>query len=299
MDTSHLVSVVIPSYKQRGLLENTIKSALSQTYPEIEVIVVDDNPPESKERRETEAIMASFDNDQRVVYEKHPVNRNGAAARNTGIRAAKGFYVAFLDDDDEWKPEKIQIQMDYLNAHKDYSAVYTYRMIDGRKDPNHPYEGNAIIPFLMMRASMQTSSLLFYKNVLEDIGGFDESFRRHQDYELLVKFFLKGYTIGCVPDYLTEMHSVGGNRLSGLQLNELKKKFLNTFDSNLQRLDQEIPGIRNKIIVANYVEIMDSHLAAKNFRLAFQIVKDYFFKSPFTFISQCWFVGMNHIKRKI
>lgn len=296
---NELVSVVIPSYKQRGLLKNAIESALSQTYPSVEVIVVDDNPPESKERKETEAIMASYENDGRVIYEKHSVNKNGAAARNTGIRVAKGRFIAFLDDDDEWKPEKIKIQIDYLKTHKDYSAVYTYRLIDGKRDPNYPYEGNVIIPFMMMRASMQTSSLLFYKNVLEDIGGFDESFRRHQDYELLVKFFLKGYAIGCVPDYLTEMHSVGGNRMTGLQLNELKKKFLDTFENNLQTLDQEIPGIRNKIIVANYVEIMDSHLAAKNFRLAFQIVKDYFFKSPSTFISQTWFIAVNHLKRKL
>lgn len=294
-----LVSVIIPSYKQRGLLNNAIQSALSQTYPFIEVIVVDDNQPQSKERLETEAIMTAFNNDHRVKYIQHPVNKNGAAARNTGIKAANGQYIAFLDDDDEWKSEKIKIQLDYLESHKNFSGVYTYRLIDGKKDPNYPYEGNAIVPFLMLRASMQTSTLLFRKEVLEDIGGFDESFRRHQDYELLVKFFLKGYTIGCVPKYLTEMHSVGGNRLSGIQLNELKAKFLNTFDKDLRELDKKKHGLRNKIIVANYVEVMDSHLAAGNMKLVYKIINDYFLMSPFTFISQSCFMFMNHIKRKL
>lgn len=299
MNKTELVTVVIPSYKQRGLLVNAVKSALSQSYPNLEVIVVDDNPADSIERKETEELMLQFEGDSRVVYIKHPVNKNGAAARNTGIKAANGNYIAFLDDDDEWRPDKIQKQMDYLSSHNNYGAVYTYRLVDGKKSPSRAYEGDLIVPFLMLRASIQTSSLLFHKEVLDDIGGFDESFRRHQDYELLVKFFLKGYQIGCIPEYLTEMHSIGGNRLSGLQLNELKAKFLNTFEKDLQDLDKKNPGLRNKIIVANYVEIMDSHLAAGNIKLALQIIRDYFLKSPTTFISQTWFMAVNHLKRKL
>ena len=87
-----LVSVIITTFNNVEYLPRAIESVLHQTYPEIELIVVDDNPPESEARQETEKVMERY---PQALYLKHPENRNGAAARNTGIRSAGGEYIAF------------------------------------------------------------------------------------------------------------------------------------------------------------------------------------------------------------
>ena len=91
------VSIIIPTYKNRGGLTTSVDSAIRQTYQNIEVIIVDDNPPDSEERHFTEQIMEGYLADPRVRYIKHAENKNGAAARNTGINSSTGEYIAFLD----------------------------------------------------------------------------------------------------------------------------------------------------------------------------------------------------------
>ena len=103
-----LVSIIIPTYKGNSFLGRAVSSALLQTYSNVEVIVVDDNNPETMERFETERVMDSFKDNTKVKYIKHERNRNGSAARNTGVRFSHGEYVAFLDDDDEYMPSKIE-----------------------------------------------------------------------------------------------------------------------------------------------------------------------------------------------
>ena len=119
------ISVVIPSYNSRGGLARSVDSVLKQTFQNFEIIVVDDNNPGTDARRNTEAIMEAYQSNPKVRYLKHEKNKNGAAARNTGIRAAKGRYIAFLDDDDEWSPEKLEHQYAYIQSHAGYDCVQT------------------------------------------------------------------------------------------------------------------------------------------------------------------------------
>src|SRR5512138_1185650 len=93
-----LVSVVIPTYNRAPLLERAIHSVLSQTYTNLEVIVIDDASTDDTQDRIKNLQLA----DIRIQYIRHDRNRGSQAARNTGIHAAKGKYVAFLDSDDEW-----------------------------------------------------------------------------------------------------------------------------------------------------------------------------------------------------
>lgn len=81
-----LVSVIIPTYKRSDCLPNAIKSVLNQTYKDIEIIVVDDNDPESEYRKNTEKVMEGFSQYSNVIYIKHDINRNGSVARNTGFK---------------------------------------------------------------------------------------------------------------------------------------------------------------------------------------------------------------------
>ena len=103
-----LVSVVIPTFRRPDKLERAIESVLAQTYPRVEVIVVDDNDPDTEGRLLTEQIMFRYVANSRVRYIKHEHNKNGSAARNTGARNSDAEFVAFLDDDDEFFPEKIE-----------------------------------------------------------------------------------------------------------------------------------------------------------------------------------------------
>ncbi|MGG6496129.1 UNVERIFIED_CONTAM: glycosyltransferase family 2 protein, partial [Bacteroidetes bacterium 56_B9] len=90
-----------------------------------EVIVVDDNNPEMPARKRTELLMQQYAENAKVKYIKHEHNKNGAAARNTGIQIAKGEYIAFLDDDDEYYKNRIRICVDTLSENPEYDAVYT------------------------------------------------------------------------------------------------------------------------------------------------------------------------------
>ena len=119
-----LVSVVIPTYSRNDMLERAINCALAQTHKNIEVIVVDDNPSDSEYRKMAEAIMQKYKDDSRVRYIQNPENLGGAGARNVGIEASKGAYIAFLDDDDEYYPTKVEKQLDvFLNSTSDKLAL--------------------------------------------------------------------------------------------------------------------------------------------------------------------------------
>ena len=293
------VSIIIPTYKNRGGLIVSIGSALRQSYPKIEVIVVDDNSPDSLERKNTRQIMEAYSNDSRVIYLQHTENRNGAAARNTGINFSNGDYIAFLDDDDEFLETKIELQVKYLESHNEYDAVYCYSFVNDKKEEIHPYEGDASILLLMCKTKMFTPSLMFRREPVIEIGGFDESFRRHQDYELLLKFFSHGYKIGCLREYLTKVHSLGGNKPTPERMIDIKKQYLTAFEDVISKQEENKPGIRKEILAANYETIFESCLSQRRFKLALVLFVKYFFVSPSSFTRN--FVHSNYMrfKRKI
>ena len=116
---STAVSVVIPSYNRAHLVKRAIDSVLNQTYREFEVIVVDDASTDG-----TAEIVKGLA-DQRVRYVKHQANRGVSESRNTGIKAAKGHLIGFLDSDDEWLPHKLRKQIDRFNElPSDTGVVY-------------------------------------------------------------------------------------------------------------------------------------------------------------------------------
>ena len=114
------VSVIIPTYNRAHLVGRAIRSVLNQTYQDFEIIVVDDGSTDN-----TEEVVKSF-NDPRIRYIRHEENKGAAAARNTGIKAAKGKFIAFQDSDDEWLPKKLEKQMEaFDNASPKVGVVYT------------------------------------------------------------------------------------------------------------------------------------------------------------------------------
>jgi len=292
-----LVSIIIPTYGGRERLPSAVKSALNQTYDNVEVIVVDDNPPESENRRTTEGMMAQF-SDSRVKYIKHPVNKNGAAARNTGIRNSKGEFVAFLDDDDCFLPDKISQQISFLKKHLGYQAAYCLASKMGKGIPTVPYEGDVSLQLLMGRSNMFTPTLIFHRYVLEKLNGFDESYRRHQDYELLLRFFAEGYKIGCLRIILTDLgQNEGENSPHGEKLEQLKVNFLNKFADTIDRLDKQNPGSKDKIYAVHYSNVFIDHIKTHNWKMAFNILQRYWSLSPKIFMKKIYKTAIHVITR--
>ncbi|KOF08620.1 hypothetical protein AC739_19410, partial [Planococcus glaciei] len=184
------VSVIIPTYKGAKNLARAIDSILHQTYNSIEIIVVDDNDPFSNERNETEAVMKKYERKE-IKYIKHGVNKNGAAARNTGIAQAKGEYICFLDDDDFYFANRVKKSVEILEKSQIYDAVYCSVIITNKSNIKGIIKADKVLTtkdILLDEMVIGTGSNIFLKReVFEVLKGFDESFRRHQDLEFMLR----------------------------------------------------------------------------------------------------------------
>lgn len=281
---NRLISVIIPTYHSRGGLGRAIDSVLSQNNVDVEVIVVDDNDPKSIERISTEKEMAKYSDNSKVVYIRHEFNKNGAAARNTGIKASKGSYIAFLDDDDYFLPEKLNRQIEFLEQHTEHNGVYGQILRSGRVVAVNLSEGNLSKDLLMLRAHMQTSTLMFRTEVIKQIGGFDECFFRHQDYELLLKYFRGGNTIGAIHVPVSEFgRNEGENIPYGSKLEDIKNLFLSKFETYIDSIDASEPGFKSKVYAIHYGGVFASHLKHAKFANAIKLFFKYGLKAPVYF----------------
>ncbi|HTV82870.1 MAG TPA: glycosyltransferase [Acidobacteriaceae bacterium] len=188
-----LVSAVIPTHGRPALLACAVRSALRQTWQRIEVIVVVDGPdPATTSQLETLA-----DSRLRTIYLLG--SRGSAAARNAGVRAARGDWIAFLDDDDEWHPEKIARQMGTAATTRDWFPIITCRLIAqspvaSRALPRRVYESpQPVADYLFCRTGlfdpgglMQTSTLMVPRDLLLAVP-FREGLRMHQDWDWLIQ----------------------------------------------------------------------------------------------------------------
>lgn len=206
------VSVVVPTYNRPERLIRSIESIRSQTVDDVEIVVVDDH----SEVPVAEMIEeADLDDPWLSVY-RHDSNQNAAAARNTGISNARGEWVAFLDDDDEWQPTKLDRQLDAVQG-ADAGAVYTgvEQCRDGATiATKRPDIEGEILPALLRRNFIgTTSTLLARRELLESIGGFDPELPSWQDWDLYLRLADQtGFRV--VPAALTIQHSHDSNQMS-------------------------------------------------------------------------------------
>ena len=191
MDISRtLVSIILPTYNRADTIERSVKSILSQTYTNFEVIVVDDASMDN-----TESVISGI-KDDRIKYLRHKSNKGGAAARNTGIKAAKGDYIAFQDSDDEWLPQKLYKQMEVFEAcDSKLGVVYTScikfngNIVESFPDINIINAGsNGFIHEKFLRYNLVTTqTALVRSECFKKAGGFDERLPRLQDWELWIR----------------------------------------------------------------------------------------------------------------
>lgn len=182
--TRSLVSVVIPTYGRSDSLRRAVESVLKQTYNNIELIIVDDGS-------ETPVIDTltdiSFDPLDSVTFIRHHTNRGANVARNSGIRAATGEYVAFLDDDDRWDETKIHKQVNAFNeSGSKIGVVYTglrAESPEGTTVTTPTAEGDVITDLLTGETFGQFSSVMVASDVIPEAGLPDERFPAWQDRE--------------------------------------------------------------------------------------------------------------------
>lgn len=203
------VSVIIPTYKRSEDLCRAVDSVLSQTIDSFEVIVVDDNGIGTEHGKKTEHAMKKYSDDSRVIYIQHEVNKNGSAARNTGIRASHGEYLAFLDDDDTYLPKRLQMMYEKMEQLDDsWGACYTgyvKHLLNGTDQySDEKVDGDIFLQTIMRSFYLGSGSNMFFrKKTIEHIGLFDEEFKRNQDLEYLVRV-TKEYKMAFVDEVLME-----------------------------------------------------------------------------------------------
>lgn len=226
------VSVVIPTYNRPELLSQAIRSVLAQTYQDFEVIVVDDGS-----RGRAGNVVMAFE-DSRIRYFKNETSLGGGGARNRGIAEARGGYVAFLDDDDEWLPEKLRIQVNaFENAPQDVGFCFSgvVKVLIDREEVTQTEDGVCDFSQIALTRfkGFLTSTLVVYKSVLEEVGGFDVSFPSHQEPELIIRIARTYRGIGInqplVRMNMTPHEHIGGSinrRIKGKELLLQKHKVL-------------------------------------------------------------------------
>lgn len=239
-----MVTVIIPTYKRANNIEQAINSVLNQTYQDLEVIVVDDNNPDTIYREEMIKTMEKYSNIPKVKYLKHEKNKNGAAARNTGIKEAKGDYITFLDDDDYFLPDRLKILVETLEKEKKYNGAYTETVLVKRgkivSGSNAKKSGNLKKDLLLNRFSFGTGSNMFFRaNALKEINGFDEKFLRHQDIECMIRFLRKNEIIGVEKVLVIKCQDDRSNEPDFYKYKKIKEVYFESFKEDILELEKD------------------------------------------------------------
>ncbi|MEZ0167933.1 glycosyltransferase family 2 protein [Microvirga sp. TS319] len=212
---SRSASVIIPAYNAERFLERTLRSVLAQDYEDFEVIVVDDGSTDS-----TNDIASKYSKIDHRVRLISTSNSGVAAARNTGIFAAKSEFIAFLDADDLWHPAKLRLQISSLCDKPECAAAYTWHLeIDENDDVLRPYDNWQFDGYILCRHLCtwpvgNGSTLVVRRQAALAIGGFDTDFVKRDcggaedlDFELRLA---EKYKFTCVPNFLVGYRKYDG-----------------------------------------------------------------------------------------
>lgn len=214
MPVSGRHSIIIPAFRSVEHVWPTVRSALDQDAQDVEIVVVNDNPENGSFSTELRAKVESWSRsvgENRLVHRMlildHKINRNASAARNTGLLRSTGEFVSFLDDDDFFEPQRLSAIEDTLaGAPSNVGGCYCgyTGAWNGERDIDRFCEGDLGDRVLTLRYSehyMCTNTVSFLRSSMQKLGGFNESYDRHQDLELMTRFF-EQFTISAVREFL-------------------------------------------------------------------------------------------------
>ncbi len=254
-----LVSVIIPAYKAEKLILETLMSVKAQTYPEWEVVVVEDA---SQDR--TEEIVRDFVNiagNKRVQYIRHQENQGPSGARNTGIQQAKGEYLAFLDCDDIWKETHLEAAVNKLEESQADFAYSTVQVFE--------HETNKLLNLwgptseeleefpasLFPRNYIQPSTVVMKKTIVETVGGFDPNpaLRGVEDLDYWLRIAAGEFQFVWVPDIHCLYRKAKGSLASSVETNLERHALVQRKHRNLNIIpsaNREYLAVRSHLGVA-------------------------------------------------
>jgi glycosyltransferase involved in cell wall biosynthesis len=238
------VSVVIPTFNRARFLPDAIGSALRQTHRDLAVIVVDDGSTD-----DTREVVAGLDDD-RVDFVRIDRSGSPARARNVGISRANGQFIAFLDSDDVWLPEKIERQIEAMRGAPECRWSYTrFDHIDEsgafmqplRGGVGEPRSGWILEHMVTGTALVMVQSVLVEASLLEEVGGFDESPALREDLDLCFRLAARSQVIALEANLLRIRHHVarttfGLAEVRDWRIHALRKLARSTEDRRLRRL---------------------------------------------------------------
>lgn len=222
IDVRPLVSVIVPTYRRADRLPAALDSILAQTYENIEVVVVNDNDPGSEWDEATEVLLSRYGEADSRVRVVHTSGRTGGgAARNLACRTAKGDYLAFLDDDDEFLPDKIETQLAFMsdgNLDMSWQDVSWYdergRLVEHRRlDHCHDFSREGLLRAHLLTPISPTSIYMLKRVLFDCTEGFGEV-ATGQDWWLMLRCIETGASIGYMPGVHVRQYLHAGERLS-------------------------------------------------------------------------------------
>ncbi len=212
-----MVSAIITTHNRKKLLRRAIESVMNQTYKDLECIVVDDAGTD-----ETEEYIKDFIESGRIKYIYIPKNesKGGNHARNIGIQSSNGEYLAFLDDDDEWMPEKTEKQVAVLEEDAAVGFVYCGIITEQNMDPSTRHYGpmdeehlkdGELIKEVLIRIITTTTTIMIRKKIIDEVGLFDEDLRYWQEYEYSIRL-LQVTKAKCIREPLILYRIIDGDK---------------------------------------------------------------------------------------
>lgn len=206
------VSVIVPTYNRAHLIGDSIKSVLAQTYSDFELVIVDDGSKDN-----TAEVIAAF-SDPRIRYIYQP-NRGRSNARNHALSLATGKYITFLDSDDLYCPDKIKLQVDYLDSHPGVGMVYTSAHCINEEGEMLAHKYIASVSGLIYGSiafftpvTITLPTVMTYKAVMDHVGGFDEGLHRFEDTDMWRRIS-KSFRIEAMPDFTCLLRTHDDNSL--------------------------------------------------------------------------------------
>ncbi len=250
------ISVIIPTHNRADLLPRAIKSVQEQTYPVDEIIVVSDGSTDNTD----EVVKDLQRSDGRIKLISYHPGHNGNYARNQGLAAATGDYIAFLDDDDEWLPQKNERTMSVFRQNPEYGVVYTaqhciYTDMNYQYDTTHTKHGDLSKQILFRNYLGSPSQVMIKAEVLKKTGHFDLKLEALQDYDLWIRC-CQVAKIGCVTEPCINYYNCGSsNQVSSntekyiRSKNYIDEKYSDII-SSLTKEEQRTYNALNQIIIA-------------------------------------------------
>jgi glycosyltransferase involved in cell wall biosynthesis len=273
----HSVSVVIPTYNQSQFLGAAIDSALSQSIPSLEVIVVDDGSTD-----DTERLLAGYRDRVRSIRQK---NLGVGAARNNGARIAKGSLLAFLDSDDIWLPQKLSFQIQRFEKEPALGLVHCgLEFIDGQGtaigSETDGLEGDVSVHMLLFRRPVILgggSGAVIRKAIFDELGGFDPCLSTSADWDLYYRIASRS-RVGFVPDVLLRYRIHTGNMHRNIDA--MEQDMLLAFEKAFREPEPSLCRIRRQCYGNLHTVLAGSFYAAGEYRGFFRHAARAFLMSP-------------------